>query len=135
MTFHGARLEAVSDMSGRHVIVAEPPWIEPVLERGHRSVVLERTAVPHAFERGNLVVPRAATRLERRSRICSDRAARDVKAAEVPLWISKPSTGVSVLFVYSGGVWQLAQPSRVKTSLPWAASASNLFGFGGGFNE
>ena len=43
--------------------------------------------------------------------------------------------GISMLFVYSGGVWHIAQPSPSNTFLPRSDAASSLFGLGGGSSE
>jgi len=50
MALHRAGFQAISDVACRHVIVVQPSWIEPVLERCDGAVVLERTAIPDATE-------------------------------------------------------------------------------------
>ena len=43
-------LHAVAYEASRHVVVAQAPGIEPVFERRDRATVLERPAIPDAFE-------------------------------------------------------------------------------------
>ena len=68
VTLHCSRRDTVSLEAGRHVVVAQAPRIEPVFERRHRTVVLERAAIPHAFQRRHFVIAGAAARAERQVR-------------------------------------------------------------------
>ena len=47
----------------------------------------------------------------------------------------KPSTATSLLFVYSGGVWQAAQPDRPNTASPRAVRSFGRLGLAGGCSE
>src|ERR1700733_14735615 len=67
-----ASLYQIPSVTCGHVIIAQAAGIEPVLERCHRSVVLEGSAVPDAFERRDLVIACAAARLRRQERIGPD---------------------------------------------------------------
>ena len=49
---------------GRHVVVTQTRRIEPVVQRSNRSGMLQRPAVPEAFQRGHLVVAGAPARPE-----------------------------------------------------------------------
>src|SRR5688572_9116348 len=85
VTLHRARFESVANVPGRHIVVVEPPRVEPVFQRRDRTVVLKGPAIPDAAERRNLVVAGATSRLEGQVRIRPDRAAPDVKPLDMSL--------------------------------------------------
>src|SRR5438128_2466769 len=80
-----ARPHARAPKPGRDVVRARAPPIEPVFERRHRPAVLERSAIPQAGERGDLVVAGPLARPQRQTRIGSDRARKDVEPRAVLL--------------------------------------------------
>src|SRR5262249_49592655 len=62
----------------RLVLALQAARVEPVLERGDRSVVLERTSVPEAPQRQHLVIAGAPPRAECQRRAGPDRLFQDV---------------------------------------------------------
>jgi hypothetical protein len=97
--------------------------------------VLKPTPIPNSLQRRDLIVVRTFVGLQRVARISADRVS--IKSSR-RFWSSegsKPSTGMSRLFVYSGGVWQPEQPACSNTSFPRLAVASKRFGFCGGRSE
>ena len=67
----GAPGHFVADEAGRHEVMAQTSGIEPFLQCGHRSVVIEHAAVPHALERRHFVKAGALSGLQREVRIGS----------------------------------------------------------------
>src|SRR5262245_60481184 len=83
MPFHGTSLLPVAFESGRYVIVAQTPRIEPIFNRSDGAVVLERTSIPDAPQRRNFVISRAPACLELETGIGSYGSRKDVEAREI----------------------------------------------------
>ncbi len=104
MSLYRPGLPFVSPKPGGNVVIAQTPGLEPVLEGSAGAVVWEHAAIPKSFERRDLIVSGPATGVEREARIRADGGYKNRVSAQVFLRKANPSTGISLLFVYSGGV-------------------------------
>src|SRR2546430_6030821 len=86
MSRDGAFRHFVADEAGRHEVLAETSGIEPFLQRGHRAVMVEHSAVPDALERRHLVEACSLSGLERQVRIGSYGHGHHIRPVRVIWW-------------------------------------------------
>ena len=136
VAFHSVGFRAVGLEACGNVVIARAARVKPVFERRAPAAVTEHAAIPHAFERRNFVVARAATGLEREVRIGADGNRQDVVLllgagrrgeafGERQLVI-----GIKRRSVAAGAAFALEDFLAALRRQP-----SNLFGLGGGLSE
>src|ERR1700681_2099761 len=83
MPLYGPGLYTIALPSRRHVVIVQTIRIEPIVERGDRTVVLEGAAIPHAPKRRHLVIAGPATSGHGEGGVRADRHRQQIKAPAV----------------------------------------------------
>ena len=86
VSFHSVGFRAVGLEAGGNIVAARAARVEPVFERRTPAAVPEHAAIPHAFERRNFVIARAAPSLGGETRIRANGNGEDIVLLLGPRW-------------------------------------------------
>jgi hypothetical protein len=120
----------------RHIIGFQPCGVEPLLQSLGLTRMPKRVPEPNAFERGHFVETCGSTRFKCEVRGSPDADVQNVIGFAKIIRDFEPERWCElVVRVKRRHVAIYATLPRWKTTWPWLACSSNLFGFGGGFSE
>src|SRR5258708_36520319 len=89
MAFDGASLDVRRTPAPRNVCVVEAVRVEHLFEARRRSVVQVMAAIPHALERGRLVIASAFACSQRQAWIRTDGDGKNLQSRRRILWRHK----------------------------------------------